>query len=108
MKLIISIAVCSGGVIGLQDTLDALREGRIQSLVIEEGYRVPGARCTGCGYCSSDPIETCPFCGSKMEQISDVVELAVHQVMAAGGDVEVLRPTQTVEAFKKIGAILRY
>jgi peptide chain release factor subunit 1 len=107
-SLITSAAKGKGGVMGLQESLDALREGRIQSLVIEEGYRTPGALCTGCGYLSSAPLETCPFCGSKMEQIPDMVELAVRQVMAAGGDVEVLHPDQTIEAFQKIGALLRY
>jgi peptide chain release factor subunit 1 len=107
-SLITNAAKGKGGVIGLQETLDALREGRIQSLVIEEGHRVPGAHCTVCGYLSSVSLETCPFCGSEMVQIADVVELAVRQVMAAGGDVEVLHLSQTVEAFNKIGALLRY
>lgn len=106
--LITNTAKAKGGVMGVQDTLDALREGRIQSLVIEEGYRVSGASCTGCGYLCSAQIESCPFCGSKMEPIPDVAELAVRQVMAAGGEVEVLRPEQSGETFKKIGALLRY
>jgi peptide subunit release factor 1 (eRF1) len=97
-----------GGAIGLQETLDAIREGRIQTLVILEGYREPGARCTSCGYLTTKPIEICPYCGGKMEQIPDAVELAVRQVMGNGGDVEVLHDLKVMEGLKKIGAILRY
>jgi peptide subunit release factor 1 (eRF1) len=96
------------GVVGLQGTLDAIREGRVQTLVLLEGYRQPGNRCTSCGYISSQPMETCPYCGSKAEQIPDAVELAVRQVMRLGADVEVLHPGQIDNGFDRIGAILRY
>lgn len=97
-----------GGVTGLQETLNALREGRVQTLVILAGYRQPGTRCTRCGYLSTKSIETCPFCEGKMEIISDAVELAVRQVMRTGGEVEVLHNEQEETAQMKIGAILRY
>ncbi len=31
-----------GGVIGLEATLNSVREGRIQTLLIRDGYRAPG------------------------------------------------------------------
>ena len=97
-----------GGVIRLDDTLGALHDGRVQTLVIREGYRAPGYRCTGCSYITAQEIETCPFCGHKFENIPDAVEMAVHQVMKLGGDVEVLHDGQSTESFGNIGAILRY
>ncbi len=97
-----------GGVIRLDDTLGALHEGRVQTLVIREGYRAPGYRCTGCSYITAQEIKTCPFCGHPFEHIPDAVEMAVHQVMKLGGDVEVLHDGQSTEAFGNIGAILRY
>lgn len=97
-----------GGVIDLQDTLDAIREGRVQSLLIRDGYRAPGYRCKSCGYITVTDAETCPFCGGESERISDVVELAVHQVMQGGGDIEVLHTDQVVKGFDQIGAQLRY
>ncbi len=97
-----------GGVIGLEATLDSVREGRIQTLLIRDGYRAPGNRCTSCGYISAQPMETCPFCGGKAEQIADAVELVVRNIMQAGGEVEVLRADQVVKGFDQIGAVLRY
>lgn len=97
-----------GGVTGLQDTLDALREGRIQTLIIRDGYREPGKRCKGCGFLTSQPYENCPFCGGIFEEIPDAVELAVSQVMRSASEVEVLRSDQDIDGFEKIGALLRY
>ena len=97
-----------GGVVDLDDTFNAIREGRVQTLVIRDGYRVPGTRCRSCGYISPIEPEYCPFCGGECETITDAVELAVHQVMISGGDVEVLQADQSVDTFKQIGALLRY
>jgi peptide subunit release factor 1 (eRF1) len=92
----------------LDDTLRCVHEGRVQSLVIREGYRAPGYRCQGCGYITGEKHENCPFCGNTFEQIPDAVEMAVRQVMQQGGDVEVLHEDQNTERFGHIGAILRY
>ena len=97
-----------GGVVGLEATLHSVREGRIQTLLIRDGYRAPGHRCTSCGYLSTQEMETCPFCGGKAEQIPDAVELAVRNIMQTGGEVEVLRADQVVKGFDQIGAVLRY
>jgi peptide chain release factor subunit 1 len=97
-----------GGVIDLEDTLNAVHDGRVHSLVIREGYRAPGYRCQGCGYLTSEQLDTCPFCENEFDEISDAVELAVRRVMRDSGEVEVIRESEEIEDFKKIGALLRY
>lgn len=97
-----------GGVVRLDDTLGAVHEGRVQTLLISEGFRAPGRRCTGCGYITTQSIETCVFCGGKFEQITDAVELAVRKVMQSGGDVEVLHDDKALSKHGNIGALLRY
>jgi peptide chain release factor subunit 1 len=97
-----------GGSIGLEDTLSAIREGRVQSLVIRDGYRATGFRCKSCGHLSSLPMGNCPFCDGETEQVPDAVEVAVRQVMRSGGEVEVLHGDQIGKGFNQIGALLRY
>jgi peptide chain release factor subunit 1 len=97
-----------GGVIDIDGTFNAIREGRVQTLIIREGFRAPGTRCKSCGYLSAVELVYCPFCGGECETISDAVELAVHQVMKSGGEVEVLQVGQASGAFNQIGALLRY
>lgn len=106
--IITNAAKGRGGSIGLEDTLGALREGRVQSLVIRDGYRAPGFRCKSCGHISSVPMGACPFCDGETEQIPDAVEVAVRQVMRSGGEVEVLHDDQVLKEFDQIGALLRY
>lgn len=97
-----------GGVLGLEDTLKVVHDGRVQILLIRDGFRAPGYRCTSCGYLTSVEMETCPYCGSESEQISDAVELAVRRVLQLGGEVEVLSRELVVGQFDQIGALLRY
>lgn len=106
--LVTNAAKGRGGVVQLNDTLQAIREGRVQTLVIQDGFRAPGCQCNSCGYLSAEHFETCPFCGGKCREIPDAVELAVRQVMQAGGDVEVLHDNPSPLEFEKIGALLRY
>jgi len=97
-----------GGVIDLEGTLAAIREGRVQTLLYRDGFRAPGNRCKSCGYLSLHDVQVCPFCGGEPEKILDVVELAVRQVMQSGGEVEVLPKDQPLKGFNQIGAFLRY
>jgi peptide chain release factor subunit 1 len=107
-KLVTSAAKDRGGVLNLDDTLSALHDGRVLTLVIREGYRALGYRCRGCGYITAQQLSSCQFCGSEFDQIPDAVEMAVQRVMKAGGDVEVLQREHKVDGFENIGALLRY
>jgi peptide subunit release factor 1 (eRF1) len=107
-RVVTTAAKGRGGVIDLEDTLNAVHDGRVQILVIREGYRAPGFRCLGCGYLTSEKLESCPFCNSKFEKIPDAVELAVRRVMRDGGEVEVVRDSVKLKDFGYIGALLRY
>lgn len=107
-KLVTRAAKERGGVLNLDETLGAVHDGRVQALVIQDGYRALGYRCQGCGYITAQELPTCQFCGSKFEQIPDAVEMAVYRVMKAGGDVEVLQYEHKVNGFENIGALLRY
>jgi len=106
--LITGAAKGKGGVVKLEDTLSAIHQGRVLTLLISEGYRAPGRRCKGCGFVTSKKSQVCSFCGNKFEPIPDAVELAVRKVMQAGGDVEVLHDEQALSKHGNIGALLRY
>lgn len=106
-QVVTAAAKGGAGVVRLDDTLGALHDGRIQTLVVLEGFRAPGYECAGCHYITTQALDVCPFCGGSFQQIPDAVEMAVRQVMQAGGDVEVIHENKQLENFG-IGAILRY
>jgi len=97
-----------GAVVRLEDTLGAVHNGRVQTLVIREGLRTPGWKCRGCGFVTSKAAEACPFCSGGFDQIPDAVELAVRNVMQSGGDVEVVHDDAALGDYEHIGALLRY
>ncbi len=105
--MITAAAKNDGGVVRLDETLSAVHEGRVQTLIVQEGYRSPGYQCEGCSYLTTQKLEDCPFCGKKFAKINDAVEMAVRQVMQTGGDVEIVRGNARMEEIG-IGGIMRY
>lgn len=107
-RMITAAAKGAEGALTLDETLDAVREGRVQTLIVAEGLREPGYRCQGCGYLSVQQLALCPFCGSAFDRIEDAVEMAVRDVMASGGRVEVVHDNPRLVDAGGIGALLRY
>jgi len=105
--VVTSAAKGENGVIRLDETLSAVREGRVQILIVQEGYHAPGYQCTGCGYLTTQKLESCPFCGGALEEIPDAVEMAIRQTMQNGGEVEIIHDNPKIEKFG-IGGLLRY
>ena len=93
-------------VLGLDETLGAVHEGRAHIVVVEEGYQEAGYRCTGCGFLTTQPLETCPFCDSPFEEVPDAVELVIRKALDEGAEVEMV--PRALEAIGHIGALLRY
>jgi hypothetical protein len=96
------------GVVRLDDTLSEVHAGRVQTLVLRDGFRAPGYRCLGCGFLTSQSLPTCPFCGKSFERIEDAVELAIHRVLEDGGEVQVVHDSPKLEKAGSIGGLLRY
>ena len=97
-----------GGVTGLGKTLRAIHEGRVQRLLVADGFRAEGYRCKGCGYITAQEIPSCDYCESPFEKIPDAVELAVRKVLQEGGEVDVLHGNSTLKEQGNIGGQLRY
>ncbi len=109
IRSIITAAAKGGnGVVRLDDTLSAVYAGNIHTLIISDGFRAPGYRCTHCAYLSAQKQAVCTFCGNPIEKIEDAVEFAVRQVLADGGEVEVVKANPELENAGNIGALLRY
>jgi peptide subunit release factor 1 (eRF1) len=91
---------------GEQPTLDALREGRVMTLVVDDMYSKPGARCPNCGGLWAAPTPACPACGSNaVEQVEDVVELAIEQALEEKGNLELVCSDAARQAMTRIGSL---
>jgi len=97
----------SGAVVGLAAVLDAVNEGRVQHLVLAEGFRKVGFQHKENGTLTMAPPQGD---GRELEyqKVFDVVDLAVGAVMRTGGEVIVVHQTEVMQKFGNIGAMLRY
>lgn len=108
IKRVLTFAAKGRGAIGLEDALHAAYAGNVQTLLIEEGFRAPGFRCTHCGFLSTSDRDECPFCSNPFERIEDAVEMAVQMVLLDGGDVEVISHSHELKTAGNIAAMSRY
>lgn len=98
----------SNGVKGLNDTLNAIHEGRVQTLLVLQDYEHEGYRCNRCGYLTTQELEECPFCGGSFERIDSAVEKAVQDTLFKNAEVKVILESPELEKAGHIAAILRY
>ncbi len=107
-RVITAAAKGEGSVVGLSDTLTALQEERVHTLVVAEDYNAPGYRCDNCGYVAAESDGVCPYCSGDMVHVDDVVEYAVKRMLESGGHVESVRDNPALVEAGSIGAVLRY
>ena len=110
-ELITTAKKGGAAVLGLEETLLAVVEKRVQTLIIEEEYRPAGWVCPNCHFMGVMEQETCPLCGNILKSEPDIVELALERVLHQDGDIEVLRTGESRRALEqhgRIGALLRY
>lgn len=95
------------GVTGVSPTLAALTRGEAQTLLVEDGFEMPGYVCYHCHYVSLDD-QRCPHCQRPTEPCPDIVDEAIETAILKNCQVEhVHGPTPLREA-GHMGALLRY
>jgi peptide subunit release factor 1 (eRF1) len=97
---------------GVQTTLDALCLGRVMTLVAEDTFAKPGARCHNCDALLEQPAQRCPICDSEaVEVVEDVVELAIERALEEKSALEIVRSNAARQLMTKVGplgALLRW
>lgn len=99
------------GVLGLDDTLLALIEGKADTLAVADGLTSGGSLCRNCDYFSAHKFSPCPDCSSAdCEDLNDVVEHTVEYAYLKGSHVNVVfgAASEMLQARGGIGALLRY
>lgn len=92
---------------GWEQTLAAASEGRVELLLVGEGVSRSAYRCPQCGRAEAS-AGNCPLDGTELAAHPDAVDLAVHQTLAHGGSVSVVRAHRDLEPVEGIGALLRF
>ena len=110
MEQLVEAAVHNRGSRGVPATLRALYLGNVQTLVVADGFHIPGVECTGCGLLDRLPFDRCEACGGTMEPTHDVIHRAMARVVAQSGTVEVVHDgaAQPLADYDGLGAIFRF
>jgi peptide chain release factor subunit 1 len=95
------------GVAGLDATLRALVERRVEVLLVSSTYTTPGWRCTTCGWIGRVG-RACPVDGQEMSAVADVVEEAIEEALAQSCEVEICVGNADLDVLGQMGALLRY
>ncbi len=103
-------------VAGLDDTLLAVQEYRVATLLQAPDVSVDGWRCADCGGLIADSgdgrPDGCPYCGhSGLRSLPDLVGEMALDVLASGGEVELVNDSEARAAVEEkggLGGLLRY
>lgn len=96
---------------GPESTLEALRLGRVQTLVVADGVHLGGSECPDCGRLRPRSVATCSACGASMRPVHDLFHLAMDRALEQAGSVEIVHGAAAQrlrEAGGGLGALLRY
>ncbi|MFW6114042.1 MAG: Vms1/Ankzf1 family peptidyl-tRNA hydrolase [Actinomycetota bacterium] len=95
-------------VAGLDDTLLALQEGRLNMLVLKKGFAVEGKSCRSCGYLFTGPGNECLVCGRDIRRVDDLVDAASRTAMEKDTKVSFIEGDGGFEEMGSIGGLLRF
>jgi len=92
---------------GWAQTLEAASDARVELLLVQDGVDEPAYQCPACGRAQLTN-GSCPLDGTTLEQRDGAFDLAVHQTLAYGGTVQVIRDRRDLEPVGGVGALLRF
>ena len=89
------------GTAGLDDTLAALNEARVEILLLAEGFRAPGRF-------DRDAATLHPAGHESGEEVDNVAEAVIEKAIEQAAKVVVVRHHDDLESLGGIGAVLRF
>jgi peptide subunit release factor 1 (eRF1) len=106
----VEAGVGAGGraVAGLADTINALNERRVETLLLAPAFDREGWRCPGCGLLTIEVDHQCPGDGTPLQHIEHLREAVVEAAVFQDADVLVVRHHEEREPREGIAAVLRF
>jgi peptide chain release factor subunit 1 len=92
---------------GLEPVLTAVYEGKVDTLLVEDGFSATGVACPKCGWLGVEG-STCPVDGTDLDQGVDIVEGAIQLALAKSGEAHHIRYNPDLQGLGSIAALLRY
>jgi peptide chain release factor subunit 1 len=99
----------ASAVVGIEATLLALSERRVERLLLAPDFHHPGGQCPQCGMLVVGEVDTCPADGTRVVHLEDLREAALEAAVLQDAGVIAFeeRPPET-HLRQGIGAVLRF
>jgi peptide chain release factor subunit 1 len=95
---------------GVDDTVRALNERRVETLLLDEQFSAPGVSCPQCGWLGAGDERTCPVDGRELDRLDDLTDAAIE--LALHGAAEIMAMRHRREEFEEraggVAALLRF
>jgi peptide chain release factor subunit 1 len=95
-------------VLGIENVLNAMQEGRVMRLILLKDFKQSGLSCTKCGSLTVQNISSCPYCKGETEQVNYLVDMLAQKAIEQGAGVEVSYDNKKLKDAGSIGAFLRF
>ena len=93
---------------GADKVRDALQQGRVKSLLLLDGFVIPGWICESCQHFQEGKQpERCPNCNGRTSRVNILEEL-YELAQRTGAEVEFVEEDEFLRSLGGVGAILRY
>lgn len=94
-------------VYGLEDTIDAVKNGRMELLLVSNGYRLRGWICEKCQLFDSGMKDECPNCSGKVAEV-DVIEEIIEFAERTGTKIEFIDDNPILQELGGVGGLMRF
>jgi peptide chain release factor subunit 1 len=95
-------------VLGIENILANLQEGKVMKLVFLRDMTARGFKCSNCHFLTVQAIKFCPYCRRKFEEIHYLIDFAVQMAIEQGALIKVITKSNEFAKAGGIGAFLRF
>lgn len=97
------------GVVGPGDVIEALNQGRVRKLVIEDDFDRTGWQCDNCAAIgeNAEAQEICPYCGGDVKAVTVLGEALVARALREDAEVEIVAHGNKLHSYRGVAALLR-
>ncbi len=107
-RLAAGLATGGRAAAGLEATLAALNERRVEKLLLESGVDRRGGRCPSCGMLTVETHGPCPADGTELEEVEHLREAMVESTLAQDAEVIVIQRHPDLGPHRGLAALLRF
>jgi len=99
--------IAGGGVFGMANVLQALRQGNVRKLYLIAEQIEPGMVCKSCKAMTPLRDGRCPYCGGELERVSHMFDLAMQTALEQGARVDIIEHAPELKKEGGIAALMR-